>query len=248
MIAHLETESQDHIKLQLFIRYKDDELQLQKNENPIEIFPSSEYHKLQGRILFHLINLLHDTDEKDWMGLFHASAVSYKGRGLLFMGSSGSGKSTLVSLLSAHGFALLADDTVPIKSGDQHLYLNPSAVSVKEAALPLVQTFWPHTQSHTPGIVTKGKGNLTYIPMQEHLHTVGVPCSAVIRVNYQKDTPTQLTPLDIKSALETLIPESWISPNPQNAKSFMDWLTTVQFYELSYSDFQEVLPLLKSLK
>jgi HPr kinase/phosphorylase len=44
----------------------------------------------------------------------HASAVSFRGRGLLILGASGSGKSALALSLTGAGAALVADDCVAI--------------------------------------------------------------------------------------------------------------------------------------
>jgi len=47
--------------------------------------------------------------------------------------------------------------------------------------------------------------------------------------------------------LETLIPESWLSPNPKHAKQFLDWLQTLAFYEITYSDTESVLKEIKTI-
>lgn len=246
-IAHLEVDCRQSNDLFIHIRSDKNYLILQKEDEELELFQSSEYHKLQGRLLLYIINLLHQTEEHEWMGIFHASAVSKHGIGYLFTGTSGSGKSTLVSLLSAHGFNLIADDAVPVRASDQKIYTNPTAVSIKKKSLPVIGAFWSNQKVYKKVNSPKGKGLITYIPMQTVVSLDGIPCSYIIKTNYQKNHPAQLSSLNPKTSLETLIPESWISPIPNNAKSFMDWMKNVQFFELTYSDFQEALKLLEDL-
>ena len=38
------------------------------------------------------------------------------------------------------------------------------------------------------------------------------------------------------TALEQLIPDSWISSNKTNAIAFMDWFSKLKYYQLTYSD------------
>lgn len=56
--------------------------------------------------------------------LFHASAVTKKGRALAFLGTSGSGKSTTAFLLSRSGYTMAEDDRVPLfkKNHDFYFY------------------------------------------------------------------------------------------------------------------------------
>ena len=66
------------------------------------------------------------------------------------------------------------------------------------------------------------------------------PCDAIILVNYKHKSETLLESVSIKTLLETLIPDSWLSPNPLHAKQFLDWLETLEIYKLTYSDTQSV--------
>ena len=66
------------------------------------------------------------------------------------------------------------------------------------------------------------------------------PCHAIILVNYKSKSDTILESVSVKTLLETLIPDSWLSPNPLHARQFLDWLETVDLYKLTYSDTQDV--------
>ena len=81
-----------------------------------------------------IIEYIYGKPEDNWMGVFHASALSYKKDTILFLGDSGSGKSTSLALLQAHGFHCVADDFVPIDN-DQLVHSFPAGISIKENSL-----------------------------------------------------------------------------------------------------------------
>lgn len=54
--------------------------------------------------------------------LHHATAVIWRGKGLLLLGESGSGKSTLAAAVIAHGGTLIADDQVWLRVEDGKLH------------------------------------------------------------------------------------------------------------------------------
>jgi hypothetical protein len=247
LIAHLEAPSSAQATVSFSILLEDQKLYLYRTNKLLKVVAYKEYHKLQGALLMQLINAQHQQEEKHWLGLFHASAVAKNEQALLLFGASGSGKSTLTSLLAAHGFELLADDLVPMLAADQKLYQNPAAVNIKEESYEIIEAFWPHSGTYAERIHTKGKGTSRYIPMHTHLESKGYACQHLIKVRYQKDSTASLEPLDFKEGLETLIPEAWLHPEKSNAQAFMQWLGTVSFFELTYSDFKEALPLLEQL-
>ena len=65
-------------------------------------------------------------------------------------------------------------------------------------------------------------------------------------VNYEKGAETQLESISEQLLLETLIPESWLSPNPRHAEQFLEWLKSVYFYKLTYSDTESVVQTVRS--
>ena len=70
----------------------------------------------------------------DGISCFHASAVEYKNRAILFLGKSGSGKSTLADYLVKNSdgkFKRIADDIVPITFIDNLLFALPRFPQLK---------------------------------------------------------------------------------------------------------------------
>ena len=85
---------------------------------------NQEIHFFQGKFSMELIQKIHQKEEDEWLGVFHASAISNGEKSMLFLGDSGNGKSTSLALLQANGFTCLADDFVPMDANKQEVYSN----------------------------------------------------------------------------------------------------------------------------
>ena len=89
------------------------------------------------------IQAMYHKEESEWMGVFHASAVSNQQKAVLFLGDSGNGKSTSLALLQKHGFQCLADDFVPVAAKNKEVYHFPAAISVKNSSLQTLAPLYP---------------------------------------------------------------------------------------------------------
>ncbi|WP_179004907.1 hypothetical protein [Winogradskyella forsetii] len=218
---------------------ENDELLLFQDEKLISSASKHSYHIIQGKFIMHLLCTLYNNLETDWIGTFHGSTITDGNLSILFIGDSGKGKSTLCALLVANGFQLLADDVSPLLSKDQHIYYNPSAISIKKGAFELLEPLVNDFENLPIVKFNKTKGDLKYMPCvkpnKDHY-----PCTAIISVNYKPNSKTKLEKVSVKTILETLIPDSWLSPNPLHANQFLDWLGQLEFYQLTYSDTQSV--------
>jgi hypothetical protein len=238
-LAYLSIEATATPTITFDIYIKEKELYLFKNEELICCVPQHDYHLMQGQFIMQLLCLMHHKLETDWIGTFHGSTITDGNSSILFVGASGKGKSTLCALLAANGFDLVADDVSPMLSLSKNMYYNPSAISIKEGAFntlePLVDGF-----KDLPVIqFNKSKGLIKYIPCKSPEEDF-YPCRGIILVNYKPKAETKLETVSIKTLLERLIPESWLSPNPIHVKEFLDWLETVYIYQLTYSNTTSV--------
>jgi hypothetical protein len=240
-IAHLEVDQNATSTPLIFDVYLDkDYLCFFKNEELITAVPKRDYHLLQGKFVMQLLSLVHDCDESDWLGTFHGSTIANGEHSILFVGQSGKGKSTLCALLVAHGYELVADDVSPMHSEDGHIYHNPSAISIKTGAFSTLQPLVRHFDALPTTLFNTTKGPLKYIPCKNPARS-NYPCNTIIMVNYEPNATTHLEPISIKTCLETLIPDSWLSPEPAHALQFLDWLESTEMYQLTYSDTTSVL-------
>jgi len=245
-IAYLEVAKKNACQTIFDIYLDKDLLCLFKDKTLITAVPKRDYHLLQGKFVMQLLSVLHDKQESDWLGTFHGSTISDGENSILFIGQSGKGKSTLCTLLSAHGFELVADDVSPMLSENRHIYYNPSAISTKEGAFDLLRPLIKDFDNIPTIIFNKLKGQLKYIPREAPLKN-SYPCKSIILVNYSKGADTKLEVLSTKTLLETLIPDSWVSQRSVHAKQFLDWLNETNYYRLTYSNTDSVVKEIRSL-
>lgn len=238
-LAYYSLKSKNQALATFDIYLKNDDLYLFKDEQLISQVSKHNYHLIQGKFIMQLLCALHDYEESNWIGTFHGSTITDGNSSILFVGESGKGKSTLCALLAANGFNLLADDVSPILSKDKHIYYNPSAISIKKGAFNLLQPLVNNFENLPIIKFNKTKGDLKYLPCAkpEKNH---YPCNTIILVNYKPNSITKLEKVSVKTILETLIPDSWLSPNPKHAQQFLDWLTELEMYQLTYSNTNSV--------
>jgi hypothetical protein len=209
-----------------------------KDHNYQGHYTPSELHLLQGQFSLQLINTLYKKEEADWIATFHASTVCNTKEAIMIIGASGNGKSTLSAILMAHGYDLLADDFTPLAAHNKALYRVPSGISIKETAFnslkPLFSDFehYPHSQSTSKSVQIK------YIPPAQSFEKAisHLPCTKIVYVSYNPDAAQELKTVPIQKILETLIPESWLSPLASNSQLFLEWLKEVHCFELTYAD------------
>ncbi|MDN3492035.1 hypothetical protein [Winogradskyella bathintestinalis] len=239
-LAHFCINTHSNTTLATFDVYlNNDDLFLFKDQKLISQVSKYNYHHIQGKFIMHLLCTIHGKEEHDWIGTLHGSTITDGNTSLIFVGESGRGKSTLSALLTTNTFHLLADDVSPLLAEDQHIYYNPSAISIKAGAFNLLQPLVSNFDKLPIVEFNKSKGKLKYIPSlkpkEDHY-----PCKAIILVDYQPNAATQLEHLSVKTILETIIPDSWLSPDPEHAQQFLDWLSALQFHKLTYSDTESV--------
>ncbi len=196
-----------------------------------------EAHYLTGRFSMELLIRMYRKTESDWMAVFHASALSKGNKCILFLGDSGSGKSTLAAVLMSCGFDLLADDFVPVDVDTREVFYFPAAVSVKKNAMDHLIPLYPQLEAaaefYYPGM---GKTVRYLSPTHQSINPAfSYPCRALVFVKYQRGSGMILEKMPKDIAFQHLVPDSWISPLPENAARFLDWFLDLPCYQLTYS-------------
>ncbi|CAL2084640.1 hypothetical protein [Tenacibaculum dicentrarchi] len=207
----------------------------------IDTWNLNEVHYFQGKFSMKIVEHIHRKEEAEWLGVFHASAISNGKESMLFLGDSGNGKSTSLALLQANDFTCLADDFVPIDAEKNHIYSFPSAISIKKNSLPTLLPIYPELETSAEyNFERLGKIVRYLIPnntdYQQHL-----PCKALIFIKYKKNSDLQITKISKLNAFEQLVPDSWLSPIPKNAEKFMNWFEKLPCYQLTYSDNKKMI-------
>ncbi|WP_440121005.1 hypothetical protein [Tenacibaculum sp. Ill] len=205
-----------------------------------------EVHYFQGKFSMELVQKIHQKNENEWIGVFHASAVSKDNNSILFLGDSGNGKSTSLALLQANGFTCLADDFVPIDNS-LNVHSFPSAISIKKNSLETLLPIYPELKTSAEYHFKKLNKIVRYLPTNNHDYLLKTPCKALIFIKYQKDSDLIINKISNITAFEQLVPDSWLSPLPQNAELFLDWFEKLPCYQLTYSNNEKMIETVKKL-
>ncbi len=212
-------------------------LYLFKNKSFIGSYETTNFHFLQGKFAMELVTSIYNNSESDWLATFHASTVCNDKEAIMIIGDSGNGKSTLSAVLMAHGFDLLADDFTPMLAENQHVYRFPAAISIKKGAFNVIETLFDDFRVIEPQISSSKHTVVKYLPpstpfKSSHKH---FECHKLVMVKYSSDAESQLRECPPEKFLQTFIPDSWISPQPNHSKQFLNWLKDLKFYELTYN-------------
>ena len=225
-----------------------DILHLFKNKKHIGSYNTQSFHFLQGKFALELTNVIHNTHLDNWIATFHASTVSNAKESIMIIGESGSGKSTLSALLMSNGLDVLTDDFSPLYE-DMNVYRYPAAISIKKGAFKILEAFINNFDTLETYKNGPKKVNLKYLPPTTSfsISSSNFPCHKIVKVKFDSSKPSKLKRVSVENILETLIPESWISPNETHALKFLNWLEQLKCYELCYSDNDYAVSKFKAL-
>jgi len=223
-----------------YIKNNTTDFQLFKNRTHLGTYPQSEYHLLQGKFAMELLCSLTGSHETEWLGTFHASTISNNKEAVMLVGESGKGKSTLATILMANGYNLIADDFTPIMAKTQKIHHYPSAISMKKGSFHVLESLSDKITFSDNTLSNIKKGDIKYVVP---INTVEKPisCKKIILVAYNPHAKTSIKEISAEEVLNILIPDSWISPEPENAECFLNWLEKCEFYKLTYHDSEEVI-------
>jgi hypothetical protein len=242
--AHLQTNNSTSNK-ELIISENKNKLNLFSEKKPVCTTHKDHFFILQAQFAIQLTCIYHSIDKPNWLCAFHACALQNKNKTFMLLGNSGVGKSTLSCLLSLSDYRFIADDLV-LMDHDFKIYDNPSAVSVKENAWPVIETFYKPFYTLKTSEKRKGKTKMKFLPLHKIQNNTpqSFKVDALVWINYSKNQKCRLSPLDKQQALSRLIPDTWINSKKASAKSFTDWAINIKTYRLDYSDFKNAKKLL----
>ena len=200
-----------------------------------------DVHYFQGKFSMKLVEHLHQKKEDEWMGVFHASAVSNDKESMLFLGDSGNGKSTSLALLQANDFTCLADDFVPIDVKNKEVYSFPSAISIKKKSLDTLLPIYPELKSSAEYHFKRLNKIVRYLIPNNTDYSNRLACKALVFIKYEKDSGLNIKEISKIDAFEQLVPDSWLSPIAYNVQVFLDWFSKLPCYQLTYSDNKKMI-------
>lgn len=244
--AHLEMSSTEKFDHHFKVFHSEGWFTLEVDGKSIGSWKESDSHFLGGKFSMQILQKLNNTEEEDWMGVFHAAGITDGNNCIMFFGGSGNGKSTLAALLMANGFDVLSDDFLPVTSCPELVCRFPAALSIKKTAYQLVSSTFNElnqAEEHYDPLQDK---TFRYLPPLNTQKT-SVPCKAIVYVKYQKGAGLNLEEMPHEEAFQHLVPDSWISPEPDNARRFVQWFSQLPCYWLTYSDNTKMVETVKKL-
>jgi len=245
--AHLaisETEEANHV-IDCFV--EGDTLICKYNDKLVEAFKTDAVEYFTGNVRQLQYSIVFGRGFYDWMAMLHASGVVQDKQAVLFSAAAGSGKTTISALLKAKGYGYLSDDFIAVDKTDR-AYPFPAAISVKEGSVPVLSEFYPELQK-TPEEHTFIGKTVRYIPVCniDESTADGVPVKAFVFVQYSANTDAVFKAVQKREALQLLLKETWVNPEPEFVKAFFDWIDRTEFYRLTYSRTEEAVAAVKTI-
>jgi hypothetical protein len=207
-------------------------------------------HFMTGKFSMELLQKIYKKEEDQWMAVFHASGISNGKECLIFSGDSGKGKSTLSAILMTQGYAVMADDFLPVLSENTLACYSPAAISVKKDAVDLLGAKFPELLKSQEYYYPGTNKTVRYLPNSfgnDNHPFEPVKCKALIFVAYKRDSGIHFNSMTKASAFQKLVPDSWISPLEKNASRFLEWFKNLPCYQLTYSDSDAMIETVNKL-
>ena len=193
---------------------------------------------LFGKFNYFLLQRVHDV-KGDLTATLHGSAAIINDTPLLFMGKSGSGKSTFAALLALSGYSFISDDMIPFDGVANKMYWNPSQPSIKIGSRDVIHRFEPSFK------INRSK-EIQYLALNAPEQTWAHMSKKVVLIKYEAEAETTLSKATATEVAQILIEDSWICPEESHASYFMNWLASIEAYQLIYSNFESAVKSLKS--
>ena len=241
LIAHLEIDIQENPKHIIECFQRDDLLVAKYNGQIVEAFHADKIEYFTGGVKQLMYSILYDRGYNDWMTMLHASGITSNNRAILFSAAAGSGKSTISAILKAHSFGYLSDDFIATDVAGR-AFAFPAAISIKEGSIKTLTEYYPELLINKTKKSFIGK-SVKYIPVfniTEESYE-GVPVKAFVFVKFSKTDKHVFEKVDKKEALQLLLKETWVNPEPEVVTGFFNWVEKTTFYKLHYSETGQAL-------
>jgi hypothetical protein len=246
-LAHLEIQSEVKAAVQFSLFQDADELILNINDDRFFRWPANKTEYFKGSVSLQLLNFLYDLNDQDWMGAFHAAAVSKNNQAVLISAPSGFGKSTLSALLMANGLTLISDDLVPISRKHQHIFSFPAGISVKPGAIEMLSAYFPELKNAKTRLNTSTGKEITYITPVSEVVPETAKVKAILFPEFNKNVDFEWGKVDNISVLNDFITESWIAGDENSVSTFLDWFFQLPCYRLRYSSSEMAVQKIQEL-
>ncbi len=247
LIAHLETDENKDLQHTIECFENNGLLISKYNGKIVEAFRTSDVEYFTGGVRQLMYSILYNTGYNNWMSMLHASGITAGNRAILFSAAAGSGKSTISAILKAHGYGFLGDDFIATgKNGNAFAF--PAAISIKEGSVKTLSEFYPELTNVQTVQTFIGK-SVKYIPVFNLINEwkKGTPVTAFVFVQFSKSGEFIFENVKKTDALQLLLKETWVNPEPEIVTRFFNWIEKTPFYKLQYSQTQQALDAVKQI-
>lgn len=247
LIAHLETSKEIKPTHTVACLEQNELIIAIHNGELLDAFHKDNIEYFTGGIRQLMYSILFKLDFFDWMVMLHASGITQNNESILFSAAAGSGKTTISALLKADGFGYLSDDFIA-GDVDGKAYPFPAAISVKEGSVKTLSEFYPELLKTETKKTFVGK-EVKYIPVNniDAQNKNGVPVKAFVFVQFSQNGDYIFEKVEKREALQLLLKETWVNPEPEFVKRFFDWVATIPFYRLQYSKTEQAIKTVKKI-
>ena len=74
-----------------------------------------------------------------------------------------------------------------------------------------------------------------------------IKCKTILNVKFGSSLKNEIKSINKGKALEKILPDAWISPEIKDAKTFINWVKSGSFYNLTYNDNNEAVKMINEI-
>ena len=128
---------------------------------------------------------------------------------------------------------------IPFDGAANKMYWNPSQPSIKIGSREVIHQFAPSFK------IDRSK-EIQYLALSTPPQTWAHMSKKVVLIKYEAETETTISKATAAEVAQILIEDSWICADEIHASYFMNWLASIDAYQLRYSNFESAVEALKS--
>lgn len=206
-----------------------------------KIWVSTNMEFIKGRLFMEIINSVYTKNEQNWMAVTNGAAVS-NNTGSIVLCDPGGGNRAFTALLALEGLKIIADEIVPIDAEAQRVYPFPAATSVTKST-------WDELLPYFPDLVkakSYGKANreVKYLHLTKTGTADAMAPSKIKAIVFLENNPGVEFSAIRAGRIETIRKfneGTWIQPTRANSDIYLNWITKIRAYNLSYSNKQKAV-------
>ena len=246
LLSHFEVYTSESFDNEFELFYFENEIFLRVNGQISGDWNFEETAYLKGVIFLQLANVIYKKSTNEWLMSLHASSVSNGKSSIFFTAPPNHGKTTFAMLLKKVGYRLISDDFIPVDH-DGKAYPFPLSVSIRQST-ELADEIIPELNSLPVKYITPDK-SVRFASFNETYNYADfiLPIKAIVFIKFDKNSQFSFEKLNSDQSMLLFFEQSWIAPGIDAAEKLFSLLPRLQFYKLTYCDFDRALASINDL-